>query len=230
MNTFKFPTMHSANDAGIRTVCLCLLWFFIMGCTQQEMEPVVPDEDGSLIEQQSEETAARIANLRRIHKDNPVEMSGFQNYYTYALKLRKNLQDAYADCDVKLEFLEGNNIQLTMIEYSNESDEQRISVFQGKMTRWGLMSFAFPTPLMVMPDGSGLYITDIIAGHTGCSLYGNTISQKTLTYYGLFDGERLRATAPFFSICDQPWEPNDIFETPVEGLILWKWRIDVTVD
>jgi hypothetical protein len=43
------------------------------------------------------------------------------------------------------------------------------------------------------------------------------------------DGERLVARSTFVSRCDQAWQPNDIFDTPVDGIVDWQWSIDLAV-
>ena len=48
-------------------------------------------------------------------------------------------------------------------------------------------------------------------------------------FHGSMDGERLAARAVFVTRCDQEWEANDIFATPVDGIVDWQWTIDLTV-
>lgn len=208
----------------LRLGSLMLLLLLAMGCSLQDEEPL------KIADESSDDVTAKIAHLRQINKDEPIYLSGFQKYYTYAVKTKEIIQgkdDEGVPCDVMLEFLEGHNFKLILTEYFTPP---RIGEFIGTMTPSGQIKFSFPSPLMILPDGSPFYITDIISMHSGCELYGPGINKGTLIYQGYFDGERLLVSAPFYSKCEVEWPLNDLFETPVEGPVQWKWTIDVTVD
>jgi len=194
-----------------------LLMLFALSCNQQDVEPVTVDDVMAMDAEQSLELTAKIAHLRQISKDGPIYFSGFQNYYTYAVKSKEVLQDGDVDCIAMLDFLEGQNIQLTLSEWPGTPFE-RTSTLIGKMTPSGQVKLSF------LESG----IIDIIEMHSGCDVYGGPgVNQNNLVYQGSFDGDRLLAVAPFYTKCEVFPYP---IPTPVEGPVHWKWTIDVTVD
>jgi hypothetical protein len=207
----------------LRLGSLMLLLLLAMGCSLQDEEPL------KIADESSDDVTAKIANLRQVSKDGPIYLSGFQKYYTYAVKSKEIIQgkdDEGLPCDVIIEFLEAHEIRITV----DEGRPDGPGVYLGTMTPSGQVKFSFPSPLMILPDDSPFYITDIISMHSGCELYGPGINKGTLNYHGYFDGERLLVSASFYSKCEVEWPLNDLFETPVEGPVHWKWTIDVTVD
>jgi hypothetical protein len=184
-------------------------------------------EDESVMEVKSPDGASdQIAHLKQVTKDGPVYLSGILKYHYYAVKEGETLPSwDNLISNAMLEFLEGQNIQLSIMEIQPDGSE-RPSVMNGKMTPSGQIQFSLPAPLPI-----GLYITDIIQMHTGCELFGGDgINKGTLIYNGYFDGERLIATAQFHLKCEVEWPANDIFPTPVDGPVQGKWTIDVTMD
>lgn len=223
----KFRNLNMEVSEKLIFCSILLLMFFVFGCTLQDEEPIIMEDETTTDGRMSSDAAAKISDILKNNNGIPIQLSGTQNYYTYATVNNEVLQDLNIECDVTLEFQEGQNISIIITEYTVPP---RTSVLFGKMTPSGQMKFAFPTPLATLPDGSELYITDIIMGHSGCTLSGPGINKGTLNYKGSFDGERLLATAPFNMKCEVYWEPNDIFDTPVEGPVQMKWTIDVTMD
>jgi hypothetical protein len=153
-----------------------------------------------------------------------VNLSGVFNYYTYAVKGDEILQDWDNAATAKLNYLDGQAIELVVTEDTIYGP--RPTAFQGKLTPGGQIKLYFPDPAMVLPDGTELSIIDIVEGHTGCTVLGGTFP----TFHGYMDGERLYASAHFNSRCDQEWPDNDVFDVPVEGPVQWAWTIDLTVD
>lgn len=191
---------------------LILLLLLAMGCSLQDEEPL------KIADESSDDVTAKIAHLRQVSKDGPIYLSGVQNYYTYAVKTKEVLQDGDVDCYAMLDFLEGQNIQLSLTEYPG-TEFERTSMFIGKMTPSGQITFTFPVA----------FIIDVIQMHSGCEVYGGRgVHDGNLIYQGSFDGERLLASAPFYSKCEE-WiliPPA----RPIEGPVHWAWTIDITVD
>lgn len=192
----------------------------IIGCSMEdELVMEMKPPDGAV---------DQTARMRQVAKDGPVYLSGVQNYYTYATKSKELLQDTDIPCKLTLDFLEGQNIQITITKYPPSGE--RTNLLIGEMTPSGETTFSYPVPLMVIPDGSTLNLTDIIQGHGGCVIYGPGINKGTLIYHGYFDGEQLKAAVIFNSKCEQEWPANEVFPPPVDGPVHWSWAIDVTVD
>jgi hypothetical protein len=208
-----------------KIITVWITFFLMMGCSVQDEDitPLQKAEDMNV----GKDVAADIAQLRQIGAEGTVELSGAQNYYTYAPKNNELLQNTPIPCDVILEFLEGQDFQFTIIEYTVPPRSWSVI---GKMTPSGELKLSMPRPQQILPDGTEIYITDIIGMHSGCELYGPGINKQTLNYSGYFDGERFYAAASFYSKCEVSWPPNELFETPVDGPVQWKWIIDVTID
>jgi len=202
MNTLK----------NLRLGSLMLLLLLAMGCSLQDEEPL------KIADESSDDVTAKIAHLRQINQDEPIYLSGVQNYYTYAVKTKEVLQDGDVPCLAMLDFLEGQNIMLSLTEYPG-TEFERTSNFIGKMTPSGQITFTFPMA----------FIVDVIQAHSGCEVYGGRgVNEGNLIYQGSFDGERLLASAPFYSKCEE-WTLIPPAR-PIEGPVHWEWTIDLTVD
>lgn len=217
MKTFKKIKNLRTQSIRLSVYGMLILMFFILSCQQQDIEPVLTDDVSALDIRQSTDITTKIAHLRQVSKDGPIYLSGSQNYYTYAVKMKEVLQDGDLACDATLEFMDGQNIQLTLIEYIPYPPYEREAIMAGKMTPSGQIKFSLSPP-----------ITDIIEMHSGCIIYGGPgVNQGMLMYNGYFDGERLLASAPFYTKCETNFIPPI---HPVEGPVHWSWTIDVTVD
>jgi len=216
----------------LRLSSMMFLLLMAFGCSTDNTDPVIPSEDIS--PEATEDATAMISHLRQVNQDGPIYLSGVQKYYTCAVKSKEILQgkdDPGVPCDVILTFLEGHSFQLNIVEhFPPEYGGDRYGEFIGTITPSGRIKFSFPSPLAILPDGSPLYITDIMSEFTGCEFYGPGINKGTLVYQGYFDGERLLVSAPFYSKCEVEWPLNELFDTPVDGPLHWRRTIDVTVD
>lgn len=232
----------SIHNICTRTSLLCIFiaLCFVFSCSEQKEDPlpIMQEESDPLIEDEFADASARLGHFMKNYDGEAIELSGVMNYFTLALKGREVLQDHDNPCDVTLEILEGNNILVTVTEYPKYPDgtpmldedgnqQIRISPLIGKMTKGGTIKVSYPVPFI---PGTDFKVTDIIQGHTGCELFGPGIQKGTLVFIGNFNGNRLKATANFMSKCEVEWEPNDLFDTPVDGPIKWKWSFDLTVD
>lgn len=203
----------------LRLSSMMFLLLMAFGCSTENTDPVIPSEDIS--PEATEDATAMISHLRQVNQDGPIYLSGVQRYYTYAVKMKEVLQggdgDPGVNCVAELKFLDGQNMQLALTEWPGEPWE-RTSNFIGKMTPSGQVKFTFVEPGII----------DVIEMHSGCEVYGGPgVNQNNLVYKGSFDGERLVATAPFYTKCEVFPYPEP---TPVEGPVHWKWTIDLTVD
>jgi hypothetical protein len=124
------------------------------------------------------------------------------------------LQDFTGDAEGTLELLEGNGIRLVL----NETTVGRTTVLEGKLTPGGVVKMVYVAPPADVLRG-------IVQGHSGC-----TVSGDFPVYHGKFDGNRMLADMAFYSMCPEEWPPNDIFPTPVDGPVHWRWTIDLTVE
>jgi hypothetical protein len=140
-------------------------------------------------------------------------VSGTVTYFTTASKSGDILQNAVWNADAMLEFFEEHGLRVTLNEY----ELGRVTVLEGQLTPGGVVKMVYVGP-------PADFVEEIVRGHTGC-----TISGVFPVYHGTFDGTRLTAETGFNSQCPIHWEANDIFPTPVDGPVHWKWIIDMTV-
>lgn len=149
----------------------------------------------------------------------PIQMIGINNYYTYAAKTKQVLQNANLPAEATLQLLDDNRIELTLREWIGT--EPRDSILVGKCTPDGAvkMNYDFALDPVGLADFLGY-----VEWHTGC-----TISGHFPTFYGRFDGKRLLLVTGFNSQCPEYAPDNDIFSTPVDGPIHWRWTFDLMV-
>ncbi len=149
----------------------------------------------------------------------PIPLVGVNNYYTYAAKTKQVLQNADLPAEATLRMLDGDQIELTLREWMG--DEPRDTVLVGKCTPGGAVKATFDFALD--PVGLAEFL-DYVAWHTGC-----TISGHFPVFHGTFDGQRLVLITEFNSQCPNYTPTNDIFPTPVDGPIHWRWTFDLMV-
>jgi len=102
--------------------------------------------------------------------------------------------------------------------------------FYGKISNNGTLTFKFPAPLVTFPDGSKLYITDVIKMHACAELSGEGVEDGTLVFYGKFNGNKFEATAKFIATVASPCPSNDIFDPAlVTNPLNWTFGYDLTV-
>lgn len=142
-----------------------------------------------------------------------VSLSGTVTYYTYASKTKELLQNAAFDADATVELLGDHEIRMTLNEY----ELGRVTVLEGSLAPGGVLKMVYVGPPADL-------IKDIVRGHSGC-----TIAGPFPVYHGAFDGTEFDAETAFNSQCPVYWAPNDIFPTPVDGAVHWKWIIHMTV-
>ncbi len=205
----------------IKKSLIILLISLLAGC-QTDQEQIVPENIDL-----SKSKAEKSLQLKDLEPGTMIDFKGTLNYYTYAVKLKEVLQDVTFQCLATLEILEHNEIYLHITEYA--VGEIRLYTLEGKLTNGGKLKVHHPAPMGIMPDGTELYITDIIKGHTGCELFGPGIVDGVLVFSGKFDGEKIVAPATFISQCDVEWPDNNLFETPVDGPVKWKWEFNFEV-
>ncbi len=138
------------------------------------------------------------------------------------------LADMYCPNEAKITFLEDREIELFITE--NGDCGGRSFYAYGQITPSGSTKFEYAIPVITLPDGTGLKITDVIQGHLGCTINGPGIDRGTLVFFGKFDGSTLVATSYFNSKCDVAWPNNNIFTTPVNGPVQCSWTYNLTLD
>lgn len=189
------------------------------------------EESDPLIENEFTDASARLGHFMKNHDGEPINLSGSMIYSYSSLKSAFDKFTGENPCDVEVVFLNKQEIQLNVIEHTPPPEGDRFNSLYGKLTQGGRITFSYPVPLIVFPDGFELKVTDIINGHLGCDLFGPGTQKGTLNYNGFFDGERLYAPAFFMLQCDKDWtDINEIFPTPVDGPVKAKWAFDLTID
>jgi hypothetical protein len=148
---------------------------------------------------------------------------GTTNYYTYAVNSESVLQDLDCPATAELVFLDDQQFELALTE--NGDCGGRTTVLPGEMTAGGELQLWFPEPLMVLQDGTPLTIQQVVMGHTGCT----SLDGPFPVFDGSFDGQSFYAESTFDCEIPEHWPDNDLFETPVDGLLNWKWSYDLTV-
>ena len=180
-----------------------------------------------------------LGNKAKTGKDNPIangkyepgtiyKLSGLALYKTWEVGSGKIWQNAANRCVGTLEFLEGRNFRYTFAETQPDGNGME---FYGKISSSGTLTFQFPSPVATFPDGTNLYITDIIKGHACAELWGPGINEGTLYFHGKFDGTRFTATAKFMANVASPCPSNDMFDPAlVNNPLHWTFGYDLTID
>jgi len=149
--------------------------------------------------------------------------------YKYVQVIGNNvLAEMYCPNNVKITFLENHEIELFITE--NGGCGGRSFYAYGQITPSGTTKFEYAVPVITLPDGTGLKITDIIQGHLGCTINGPGIDRGTLIFFGKFDSSTLVAISHFNSKCDVVGPNNNIFSTPVNGPVQCSWTYVLTLD
>jgi hypothetical protein len=155
-------------------------------------------------------------------------LSGLALYKTWKVKGGTVIQDNKWECQGKLEFLEDRNFKYSFWETRTNGNAAE---FYGKISSSGVLTFKFPAPLATFPDGTELYITDIIKQHACAKIWGEGINEGTIVFKGRFDGTRFTATAKFMALIEEYCpSAEDLFPTPVDGPVHWIFGYDLTVD
>ncbi len=146
------------------------------------------------------------------------DLIGINNYFTYAAKTKMVLQDTDLPATATLQQLDNHRIVLTLTEWIGT--EPRDTVLVGTCTPGGAVKMTYD-----FGGEAGMKeFLDYVKWHTGC-----TISGHFPTFYGRFDGTRLLLVTEFNSQCPEHADDNDIFDTPVDGPIHWRWTFDLAV-
>lgn len=213
MKNFNYP--NYTKPKAIIFIFLLL----ILSCNTDQIIPDNPDLEQSKVDQSMLPLKYEPGTM--------INFEGTLNYYTYAVKQKKVLQDVTFECLATLEILDHNKVNLHITEFA--VGEIRYYTLEGKLTNGDKLKVQHPAPMGYLPDGSELFMTDIIGGHTGCELYGPGITDGVLLFNGKFDGENIIAPATFMSLCKVEWPANNLFETPVDGPVKWKWEFNFEV-
>jgi hypothetical protein len=163
-----------------------------------------------------------------INKRNVIHLSGKAIYRTWEIIGGKVWQDVSNPCVAELEFPDSHNFKFTFTE-SKPSSQVTLTCI-GKMGSSHKLSFKYPVPVMTLPDGTGVNITDIIRQHACATICGPCIDEGTLYFKGKFDGEKFTATAKFTAVVESPCPANDMFDPSlVRGNLHWTFGYDLVV-
>jgi hypothetical protein len=153
-------------------------------------------------------------------------LSGLALYKTWTVKKGVVIQDAKYECTGTLEFLDDRNF---IFSFQETRPDGNAATFSGKISASGIMNFKFPTPVAILPDGTELFITDIIKSHSCViDIWGPGVNEGTLYVQGKFDGKRLTAETKFMARVDESCP--ELLNPSYNGLVHWIFGYDLTVD
>jgi hypothetical protein len=153
-------------------------------------------------------------------------LSGLSLYKTWTVKEGIVIQDEKIECTGSLEFLKDRNFVFSFQELGPDGNA---AAYNGKISASGELRFQFPAPLVTFPDGSKLYITDIIKSHACVTaIWGPGVNEGTLYFNGRFDGSHFYAEAKFMAIVNESCP--DLFNPTYNGVVNWIFGYDLTVN
>ena len=154
-------------------------------------------------------------------------LSGLSVYKAWEVKSGKKWLDYPTECVGTLEFLEGMNFKYTFQETAPDGNGAE---FYGKISNSGVLTFKFPTPIAINPDGSNFYITDLISQHLCAEIWGEGVKENTLVFHGKFNGNKFDATAIFIVKLASPCPNNDVLDPAlVTNPLYWSFGYDLKV-
>lgn len=154
-------------------------------------------------------------------------LSGFALYKTWEAASGKIWQDVANECVGSIEFLGDMNFKYA---FKETRENGNAAEFYGKISKNGTLTFKFPSPLATFPDGTKLYITDVIKGHACAEIWGEGINDGTLVFYGRFNGNKFEAIAKFMAKVNSPCPSNDMFDPSlVTNPLNWTFSYDLKV-
>ena len=163
-----------------------------------------------------------------INERTLIYLTGEALYRTWEVIGGKVWQDESNPCIAELEFLDNHNFKVIFTE--TKPSESITFTCYGKMGASGKLAFKYPVPVMTLPDGTGVNITDIIRQHACATICGPGIDEGTLYFKGKFNGARFTATAKFTALVESPCPSNDMFDPAlVKGNLHWTFGYDMTV-
>lgn len=166
-------------------------------------------------------------NLNQVSGDI-LNFSG-KTIFKYVQEIGNNvLTDQFCPNTVQITFLEDQRIRLFITELG-VCGGRRVYAY-GQISPSGIVIFEYAVPVITLPDGTDMKVTDVITGHLGGTISGQGIDRGTLVFNGKFDGHNLKATTHFILKCEVEWPSNNIFPTPVNGPIQCLWTYDLVLD
>jgi hypothetical protein len=206
----------SSTKVVVFLCCFCLIAISFWACS----------EGNSLIPSVSDDEQADLKSAKIYKTGDVFNLSGVATYHTWKVGGGEEIQNVPYECNGSIEFLDSKNFKYSFAETRANGNS---ATFYGKITASGELSFQFPTPLMETPDGP-LYITDIIKNHSGATaMWGPGVNQGTLFFKGKFDGTKFTALAYFMAKIEEHSDNNDMFETPVDGVLHWTFGYELEV-
>lgn len=153
-------------------------------------------------------------------------LTGLTIYKTWTVKEGIVIQDGKYECTGTLEILEDRNFIFSFLETGPDGNA---ATFSGKISASGELSFKFPAPVAVLPDGTELYITDVLRSHACViDIWGPGVNERTLFVRGKFDGKRLTAETRFMALINDSCP--DLFNPTYNGIVHWIFGYDLCVN
>ena len=172
-------------------------------------------------------TKQKESNLNQVPGD-VMNFSG-KTVFKYVQEIgNKVLTDQFCPNTVQITFLEERKIKLFITE-SGVCGGRSVYAY-GQISPIGIVTFEYAVPVITLPDGTAMKITDIIIGHLGGTISGQGIERGTLVFNGKFDGFNFFAAALFTLKCEVEWPANNIFPTPVNGAVQCSWTYDLVLE
>jgi len=157
-----------------------------------------------------------------------LNLSG-KTVYKYVQEIGNDvLADQFCPNKVQITYLEDQKIKLFITE-SGVCGGRSFYAY-GQITTSGAVTFEYAIPVIKLPDGTDMKITDVIKGHLGCTLTGPGIDRGTIVFNGKTEDLTLIATSNFIAKCEVEWPANNIFSTPVNGPVQCSWTFDLALD
>lgn len=157
-----------------------------------------------------------------------LNLSG-KTIYKYVQEIGNNvLTDQFCPNTVQITFLDSQKIKLFITELGVCGG--RSFYAYGEIADSGSVTFEYAVPVITLPDGTNMKITEVIMGHLGGSISGDGIDRGTLVFKGKFDDYSLMASTNFILKCEVEWLSNNIFSTPVNGPIQCSWTYELTFE
>lgn len=179
-------------------------------------------------DQPLDEQSGEILKCAKIFSPGEVLNFTGKTIYNYEQLIGHNvLADMFCPNEVKITILKDRKIELLVTE-SGDCGERSFYAY-GNITPSGFVTFEYAVPVITLPDGTGMNITDVIKGHLGGTIKGPGVERGTLVFFGRFLGNKLLATSYFIAKCEVEWPANNIFPTPVKGPIKCSWTYDLNI-
>jgi hypothetical protein len=188
------------------------------GCDMQNEEPVPVVTDASI---EIGDTHAKKIEV----PGGIIDLEGVVHFRLYLVKTNEWFMNATVPATATLEYVDGKNYILTMIEFI------RNIPYQTTITPSGIVECIHPVPFDCYdPFDMTLFNNPIdqLEYTTGFALSGPGLNKGTLIYKGKFDGEDLTASTHFTGI-QVAYGTAPIYQQDYEGPLQFEFAWELTV-